>query len=472
MLIFVEYIDLVNRVTTRKIIVSTTQMKKQRSRLRWLKEGDANSKLFHLVANGRRSKNCITAVRYNGRLATSQEEKHEAFDAAYAALVGEIICREHTVDLTAIGLQRKNLEDLNNLFTEEEVWKVILELLPDRAPGPDEFIGLFYQKAWSIIKRDVMAALLKLAVGDGRGFGKLNRSLITLIPKKPDAMEIGDFCPISLVYSFAKLFSKLLANRLRPRMSELVSSNQSAFIVGRSPHDNFVLVREVARRINHKRIKGVFLKLDISRAFDSLSWYFLFEILRHLGFGDIWLKWISLLLSSATMRILVNGVPGARIKYARGLRQGDPTSPQLFVMAMEVLTLLIAKAAEEGLMSVLPGCALKQRILVYADDIAIFVRPFVQDLTAVKEILGVFGRASGLSVNYSKSSAIVIRGDAQDDMIVKHFLQCRMDTFPCKYLGLQLSLNRLNKVDWQPFLDKIIAFLPPGNGVCRSDLGG
>jgi hypothetical protein len=142
-----------------------------------------------------------------------------------------------------------------------------------------------------------MAALLKLAVGDGRGFGKLNRSVIKLIPKKPDAPGIGDFRPISRVHFFCKLFSKILANHLRPRMAELASSNQSAFNQGRSLHGNFVLVRQVAWRIHSKRIKGVFLNLDISQAFDSLSWHFLFEVLRQMGFGDMFLKWFSLLLN-------------------------------------------------------------------------------------------------------------------------------------------------------------------------------
>jgi hypothetical protein len=172
-----------------------------------------------------------------------------------------------------------------------------------------------------------MAAIAKLGVGDGRGFGKLNKSLITLIPKRPDAINVGDFRPISLVHSFAKLFSKVLANRLHGRLGELVSANQSAFVQGRSIHDNFVLVRQVVRKVSKRREKGVFLKFDISRAFDSISWAFLFEVLRQLGFGVLWLKWILLLLSTASTQILVNGVPGRSIRYVRGLRQGDPTSP-------------------------------------------------------------------------------------------------------------------------------------------------
>jgi hypothetical protein len=98
-----------------------------------------------------------------------------------------------------------------------------------------------------------MAAALKLYVGDGRGFGKLNQALITLIPKKPDAKLVGDYRPISLVHSFSKLFSKLLANWLKLRLGEVISSNQSAFIKGRFLHDNFLLVRHLARKISAQR---------------------------------------------------------------------------------------------------------------------------------------------------------------------------------------------------------------------------
>jgi hypothetical protein len=290
----------------------------------------------------------------------------------------------------------------------------VKDLPPDRAPGPDGFVGAFYQRAWQIIKPDIMAALLKLYVGDGRGFNKLNKALITLIPKKPDASQICDYRPISLVHSFSKLFSKLLANRLRPKLAELVSANQSAFVKGRSLHDNFLLVRQVARKISAKRIPGVLLKLDISRAFDSLSWPFLFEVLRRLGFGNLFLCWISVLLRTASTKVSVNGVPGRCIHHARGLRQGDPVSPTLFVICMEVLTALIGKAIQEHLLKPIRGVSALQRVSIYADDVVLFVRPLRWDLQAVREVLNLFGVASGLRINYNKSTATLIKGSDEE----------------------------------------------------------
>lgn len=131
--------------------------------------------------------------------------------------------------------------------------------------------------------------MLKLYVGDGRGFGKLNKAHIVLIPKKADALEVDDYRPISLSHSFSKLFSKILANRARRRMQDIVVVNQSSFIKDRNIHDNFLLVRQVARKIHARKEKGLFLNMDISRAFDSLSWPFLFEIIRAREFSQGWL---------------------------------------------------------------------------------------------------------------------------------------------------------------------------------------
>ena len=167
----------------------------------------------------------------------------------------------------------------------------------------------------------------------------------------------------------------------------------------------------MAKKIASWKCKGVFLKLDISRAFDSLSWPFLFEVLKAKGFGQRMITWLSILLQIASTRILVNGTPGRSIIHAQGLKQGDPISPLLFVVTMDALTTTVTRASEVGVLNFFRGISAAQRISIYDDDVAFFIRPTLQDLLFVREALLVFGSASGLKVNYAKSTTTVIRGN-------------------------------------------------------------
>ena len=145
---------------------------------------------------------------------TDQRRKEELSHTAYKNLLGTAQAREHALDLDFLDIAQVDLSDQELIFSEEEVWAVIKEMPADCAPGPDGFFGLFYQKVWVIIKGDVMAAIHKLFLGNGRSFGRLNQALITLIRKKPDACTIADFHPFSWFHSVRKICAKLLATRL------------------------------------------------------------------------------------------------------------------------------------------------------------------------------------------------------------------------------------------------------------------
>jgi hypothetical protein len=166
--------------------------------MNWLKDGDANTKLFHVVANGRRVKNFIPAIKHEGVLVSDQIQK-EVFFQVYNSLLGSIETRDQSIDLEAIGVVAHDLSNLGDIFSEAEVWNTIKEMPSEKAPGPNGFIGAFYKRAWPTIKREIMAAVLKLYVGNGKGFGRLNKALITLIPKKQEAQKVGDFRPIRFI---------------------------------------------------------------------------------------------------------------------------------------------------------------------------------------------------------------------------------------------------------------------------------
>lgn len=171
---------------------------------------------------------------------------------------------------------------------------------------------------------------------------------MVLIKKTDAPASLRDYRPISLVHSIGKLFSKGLAMRLAPQMHELVRTNQSAFIRGRQIHENFRLVQLTCRWLHNKRYPSMLLKIDLAKAFDSVAWPFWLEVLEHAGFPDRWRDWLSAMLGSASTKVLINGRPGRRIRHARGLRQGDPLWPLLFVIIMEVLNALTAEADRQG----------------------------------------------------------------------------------------------------------------------------
>lgn len=222
--------------------------------------------------------------------------------------------------------------------------------------------------------------------------------------------------------------TKILANGLAPHLDRLVAANQSAFIRGRSIYDDYMLVQQTIKLIHRRKVSSLFLKLDISEAFDSISWPFLLEILTQ---------------------------PGEEIRHQRGLRQGDPLSPMLLVLIIDVLNNLLKKASDLGLLQPLAGRNSEQRISLYADDVAPFIRPEENDMNLSLAVLEQFGVASGLHTNLQMSCAIPIRCEEQDIERIDHTLPCTLSEFPTTYLGLPISDKKLRRSNLLPWIEKI-----------------
>jgi len=255
-------------------------------------------------------KNYIESVRVGDAHLVREEEKAEAFFKHFDDILGSRCSREANLDFTFLGLPVIDTSLLDVCFSEEEVWRTIQEIPVDRAPGPDGFTGLFYRTAWNIIKPDIMRAFHALWALDGRSLYLKNQAYIVLLKKKEFPAEISDYRPISLIHSFAKLFTKVLATRLAPLMQQLVRPNQSAFIRGRVIHENFRAVQLSAKLLRRNKRPSALMKIDIAKAFDTINWPYLFQLLEHLGFSRRWINWISLILSSASTKIILNGSPG------------------------------------------------------------------------------------------------------------------------------------------------------------------
>jgi hypothetical protein len=235
------------------------------------------------------------------------------------------------------------------------------------------------------------------------------RQISRFYKKREGADRIDMFRPISLINSFMKILTKILANRLAPGMNEIVSTAQNTFIQKRSIHDNFLYVQKVIQKLHMNNQPALFVKLDISKASDSINWAYLLEVLRALGFSQKWRNWITTILGSSSSKIIINGQQTNAIQHMCGVRQGDPLSPFLFILAMDPLQRMIEMAADAGLLGrVLPNKA-KLRCSLYADDAGVFVRADKEDLKVLKRILEVFEWCSGLKINFDKTEIFPIR---------------------------------------------------------------
>ncbi|XP_073357774.1 uncharacterized protein [Aegilops tauschii subsp. strangulata] len=258
---------------------------RQRVRLGWLHEGDTNVVIFKIHAAHRTQKNHVASFRVGSRIVSDEAEMAKAAFEHFSSILGASFARDHSINLDSIDPRHFDLADLEHPFSEDEIWAAVKQLPMGKAPGPDGFTAEFLRACWPIIKADICATFEKLYAMNGRGFHKLNEALLILLPKKPDACTLADYRPISLIHLLAKLFAKVLSLRLAPKMGQLVSANQSAFIAGCSMHDNFLLVQQTARLLHNLKASRILLKLDIAKAFDTVSWPFLLQTLRHLGFG-------------------------------------------------------------------------------------------------------------------------------------------------------------------------------------------
>ncbi|CAM8975355.1 unnamed protein product [Rhodiola kirilowii] len=228
-------------------------------------------------------------------------------------------------------------EMLNAPFSEGEVKRALFQMHPTKAPGLDGFPAMFYQSNWDIVGRDVVEVVLN-CLNSGVLGSDLNETLIVLVLKVKKVDKVEDLRPISLCNVVMKIITKVLANRLKEILPGIISQSQSAFLGGRLITDNILIAHEISHYMKCQRKQKVgymFLKLDMSKAYDRIEWKFLERMMLAMGFSESWVKRIMLCVETVTYKVRMNDQISETILPSRGLRQGDPISPYLFLICSE-----------------------------------------------------------------------------------------------------------------------------------------
>ncbi|GKE43318.1 putative reverse transcriptase domain, reverse transcriptase zinc-binding domain protein, partial [Tanacetum coccineum] len=211
--------------------------------------------------------------------------------------------------------------------TDNEIKEAIFLMGDDKATGLDGFTFAFFKKAWDVVGTDVSNVVRDFFM-NGRLLKEINHTIISLVPKVSTPSSINDYRPISCCNVLFKCISKIIANRIKGNLDDIVSINQSAFVSSRRISDNILLTQELMR--NYHRRRGpprCAFKVDIQKAYDTVDWAFLKSILIGFGFHQKMVDWIMTCVTTTTYLVCINGDLHGWFKGKRGLRQGDPLSP-------------------------------------------------------------------------------------------------------------------------------------------------
>ncbi|KAJ0578963.1 putative RNA-directed DNA polymerase [Helianthus annuus] len=335
-----------------------------------------------------------------------------------------------------------------------ELKQAVWECGSNRAPGPDGFNFFFLKYFWDIFEDDFLQVLDEFYSNGSVSRGCAS-AFITLIPKVRDPSNLGEYRPISLVGAINKVVSKVLANRLKKVLGTVISDNQSAFLSGKFILDGPLIINEAISWLKKSKRKAFLFKLDFEKAYDNVNWGFLISIMTQMGFPWLWCDWVHGLLSAARAAVLVNGSPTFDFQCLKGMRQGDPLSPFLFLIVMEALSCCFNKAVDIGSFKGirLPNNGPILSHLLFADDALIIGEWSVDSISNVIRILRGFHICSGLRINLHKSSIMGVGVPDSELDSMASTVGCKAESLPVKYLGIPVGANMDRLSNWRAVIE-------------------
>ncbi|GKA81473.1 RNA-directed DNA polymerase, eukaryota, partial [Tanacetum coccineum] len=412
----------------------------QKSKVSWAIEGDENTKFFHGIINKRRSHLAVRGIFVDGFWCTDPDKIKKAFLNHFEARFKKPVPYRFKINFQfPKKLIQSQVDDLEREVSREEIKAAVWNCGENKSPGPDGYTFEFLKKYWAVIGPDISEAVDYFFVKGTFPKG-CNSSFITLIPKVLDAKLVSEFRPICLIGCVYKIVTKILANRLMEVISELVSDTQSAFVAGRQILDGPFILDELIHWCKRRNKQAMFFKVDFAKAYDSIRWDYLLDVLEAFGFGPVWRSWILGSLNSSKASILVNGSPSNEFTFHCGLKQGDPLAPYLFILVMESLHLSIRRMVDNGLYKgiQLPG-AVSISHMFYADDVMFLGEWSDENFKVIVNILKCFFIASGLRINFSKSQLLGVGVSNEVVKLAAASIGCSIMEKKFCYLGVTVG---------------------------------
>ena len=379
--------------------------------INWFQNGDRNTSFFHAKALARHRKNLMEDWLDDDGVWQVEENKMEEIAIGY---FGDLFFASNLVEFSdfLLVVQPKVTQAMNEWlvrpFVECEVNGALKKMYPLKALGPNGMPPLFFQHFWSTSSSVVTKTVL-----DFLNFGisppNFNETHITLVPKIKEPKKITDYRPISLCNVEYKIASKAIKNRLKQILPSIISDTQSAFVHRRLITDNVLMAFETMHHIsqnNGGKVGEMTLKLDMNKAYDMVDWVWLEKVMEKLGFADWMRDLIMRRVATVTYSIKINGTPRGHIIPSRGIHQGNPLSPYLFLLCAEGLSALIQLAVDRGQMEGVKICRGGPRLshFFFADDSLIFCKATLKECDELQRLLVVYEKASNQQLNHAKTS--------------------------------------------------------------------
>ncbi|KAL2225254.1 UNVERIFIED_CONTAM: hypothetical protein Sindi_3094700 [Sesamum indicum] len=335
-------------------------MLQQRAKMQWMKDGDQCSRVFFR------------------KIAQRREAPEDGCQWIFVIL---------DRGQGTVSLMRK-LINYSFHSPADDVKQAMFDIADDKGtPGPDGYSSRFFKAAWPVVGEEVTRAVLDF-FSTGKLLKQVNSTILALIPKVHTPMSVNDFRPISCCNVLYKIIAKLLVQKISVLLDKIVSPCQTAFIPGRSIGDNIMLAQELFSRYNQMRLPPrCALKVDIRKAYDTVEWDFLLAVLQLFGFPPTFTRWIEECVTTTSFSIGLNGKPHGFFAGARGLRQGDPLSPYLFVLVMEALHLGFLQRIEQDMQFTYHWKCESSKVfqMGFADDLLLLCKADLDSIRVFKE---------------------------------------------------------------------------------------